>query len=78
MDGSHVSPGWTGRIILGVRLDTRGVGIPVLPLAGERTGDHRGHSVLYGGIVAQYCTWIELVPIKAIIIIMAKARPKHS
>jgi hypothetical protein len=50
-----LSAGWIGRIVLGVRLVTRGVGMPVLPPTGDRTGDHRGHNVLYGGIAVQYC-----------------------
>jgi hypothetical protein len=59
MSGSHVSAGWTGRIVLDVRLVTRGELMPVLELIPLSTGDHRGHNVLYGGIAAQYWALID-------------------
>jgi len=46
---SQVRPGCTGRTVLLVKLVTMGVGIPRM-FGGERTGDHKGHRVLYGGM----------------------------
>ena len=58
MDGSQVKPGITGNTLLEASEVTKGVGTPVTSSTGERAGDHKGHSVLYGGKLTQFAACV--------------------
>jgi hypothetical protein len=70
--------GCAGKTVFGVKAVRSGVGTPVRGLGGDRAGDQRGQSRLYGGIACQYCAWTAGEPINNMAISIKSPITAHS